>query len=42
MSIALAISVLMMSFLLWGVLWQADVIAKQRDVIKWLWSLHGH
>jgi hypothetical protein len=41
LSVALALSVLVMSLLLWGIVWQSDIIAKQRDVIRWLWSLHG-
>jgi hypothetical protein len=30
-----------MSLLLWGIVWQADIITKQRDVIRWLWSVKG-
>ncbi len=41
LSVALALSVLVMSLLLWGIVWQSDIIQKQRDVIRWLWSLHG-
>ena len=41
LSVALALSVLVMSLLLWGIVWQADIITKQRDVIRWLWSVHG-
>ena len=41
MSVALALSVLVMSGLLWGILWQANIIAEQREAIRWLWSLHG-
>jgi hypothetical protein len=41
LSVALALSVLVMSFLLCGIVWQSEIIAKQRDVIRWLWSLHG-
>jgi hypothetical protein len=41
LSVALALSVLVMSLLLWGIVWQSDIISKQRDVIRWLFSLHG-
>jgi hypothetical protein len=41
LSVALALSVLVMSGLLWGILWQANIIAQQREAIRWLWSLHG-
>jgi hypothetical protein len=41
LSVALALSVLVMSGLLWGILWQANIIAEQREAIRWLWSLHG-
>jgi hypothetical protein len=30
-----------MAGLLWGIVWQSEIIAKQRDVIRWLFSLHG-
>ena len=42
MGIALAISIAMMSFLLWGVLWQAEIIVKQRDIIRYMGTLNGH
>jgi hypothetical protein len=35
---ALGISVVMMSLMLWAILWQADVISYQQDVIRWLWT----
>ena len=38
MAVALAISVLAMSLMLWAILWQSDVIAYQRELIRWLWS----
>ena len=41
LSVALALSVLVMSIMLWGILWQANVISQQREAIRWLWSLHG-
>jgi hypothetical protein len=34
LSIALAFAVVVMSFLLWGVIWQASVISHQRQVIR--------
>jgi len=41
LSLALALSVLVMSGLLWAILWQANIIAQQRESIRYLWSLHG-
>jgi len=41
LSIALALSVAVMSLLLWGLLWQDSIIHQQREAIRWLWSLHG-
>ena len=38
MAVALAISVVAMSLMLWAILWQSDVIAYQRDIIRWMWS----
>ena len=41
LSLALGLSVLVMSGLLWAVLWQSNIIAQQRESIRYLWSLHG-
>ena len=41
LSLALGLSVLVMSGLLWGLLWQSNIIAQQREAIRYLWSLHG-
>ncbi len=41
LSVALALSVLVMSLLLYGILWESNIITQQRDAIRWLWSLHG-
>ncbi len=38
LAVALCASTVIMSLMLWLVIWQADVIAYQRDVIRWLWS----
>ena len=38
LSIALALALVVMSVLLWGVVWQADIISHQRQVIKTLWN----
>jgi hypothetical protein len=35
---ALGFSVAMMAVLLWAIVWQADVISYQQDVIRWLWT----
>ena len=37
-ALALAISAVMMSLMLWVILWQSDVIAYQREIIRWMWS----
>ena len=39
MAVALGVSALAMALMLWAILWQSDIIAYQRDVIRWLWSL---
>mgnify|MGYP001180820088 CR=1 FL=1 len=36
--LALGVSAVMMGLLLWAIIWQSDVIAYQRDLIKWMWS----
>jgi hypothetical protein len=41
LSLALGLSVLVMSGLLWAILWQSNIIASQREAIRYLWSLHG-
>jgi len=41
LSLALGLSVLVMSGLLWALLWQSNIIAEQREAIRYLWSLHG-
>src|SRR5579864_6084155 len=41
LSLALALSVVVMSGLLWAILWQSNIIVQQREAIRYLWSLHG-
>ena len=41
LSLALALSVVVMSGLLWALLWQSNIITQQREAIRYLWSLHG-
>jgi hypothetical protein len=41
LSLALALSVLVMAGLLWAILWQSNIIVQQREAIRYLWSLHG-
>jgi hypothetical protein len=41
LSVALGLSVLVMSGLLWAILWQSNIIQQQREAIRYLWSLHG-
>ena len=38
LALALALAALTMSLMLWAILWQSDLIAYQRDLIRWLWS----
>ena len=38
LAVALAISAVAMALMLWAILWQSDIIAYQREVIRWLWS----
>ena len=40
LTVALSLSLVAMAALLWGILWQADVIDYQRQVIKFLWNYH--
>jgi hypothetical protein len=41
LSLALGLSVLVMSGLLWALIWQSNIILQQREAIRYLWSLHG-
>jgi hypothetical protein len=38
LTIALILSVLVMSLLLWGMMYQSGVITHQRDIIRLLWQ----
>ena len=38
LGMALGVAALTIALLLWGVLWQASVIAHQREVIRMLWK----
>ena len=38
MGIALALCMLVTAGLLWAVLWQANIIVEQRDLIRQLWT----
>jgi hypothetical protein len=35
---ALAMAATAVGLMLWAIIWQADIIRNQRDVIRWLWS----
>lgn len=37
MALALGFAALVLSLMLWAVLWQASVISYQRELIRWLW-----
>ncbi len=38
LAVALGLCAVTMGLMLWAILWQSDVIAYQRDVIRWMWS----
>jgi hypothetical protein len=40
MALALGLSLVMMSLMLWGLLWQSEIISYQRTVIKFLFNYH--
>jgi hypothetical protein len=37
-TLALALSLLIMSLMLCGLLWQSNLITYQRDLIRWMWN----
>jgi hypothetical protein len=40
MAVGLGLSLVMMSLMLWGLLWQSEIITYQRTVIKFLFNYH--
>jgi hypothetical protein len=40
MAVALGLSLVMMALMLWGLLWQSEIIAYQRTVIKFMFNYH--
>ena len=42
LSMALALALVMMGLLLCAVIWQSNVIANQRDIIRSLWDMKNH
>jgi hypothetical protein len=38
LELALGLSALVMGLMLWAILWQANIITYQRDIIKWMWT----
>jgi hypothetical protein len=38
LQLALGLAALVMGLMLWAILWQANIITYQRDIIKWMWS----
>ncbi len=38
MALVLGICAVTMGLMLWVILWQSNVIAYQREVIRWIWS----
>ncbi len=42
MGIALAVAAVTLALLLWAIIWQADIIIYQRNLIRDLWGAFGH
>ena len=43
LTVALVLCMLVMSLLLWGMIWQSGIITYQRDIIRLLWeSRYGY
>jgi len=42
MGIALAVAAVTLALMLWAIIWQADVIIYQRNLIRDLWGAFGH
>jgi hypothetical protein len=38
LGMALALAAVVLALMLWAIIWQADVISYQRDLIRALWS----
>jgi hypothetical protein len=38
LGLALGLAALIMGLMLWAILWQANIITYQRDIIKWMWT----
>lgn len=38
LALALGFAALVMSLMLWAILWQAGIISYQRELIRWLWA----
>lgn len=37
-ALALALAATTMGLMLWAIIWQANIIGYQRDLIQWMWS----
>ncbi len=43
LGVALAVAATAMGLMLWAIIWQSNLIVYQRDLIRWLWTVHlGH
>jgi hypothetical protein len=40
MGLALGVAAVGMGLMLWAIIWQSNIIAYQRDLLKWMWSAH--
>jgi hypothetical protein len=38
LALALAVAATTMGLMLWAIIWQANIIGYQRDLIQWMWS----
>lgn len=38
LGMALAVAAATMGLMLWAIIWQSNVIAYQRDIIRWMWN----
>jgi hypothetical protein len=38
LGVALAVAAATMGLMLWAIIWQANVIGFQRELIQWMWS----
>ena len=42
LGLGLAVAAVALALMLWAIVWQSNVIAYQRDLIQWMWSIRFH